>query len=243
MNVLYFGYRKWAYQILKKLLLQKNNAWKICGTVTIIKPEAKFENLPIPCYKLDPLDKKGLHEIIKEHKADILLVYGWSWIIPKEIWRNYSTLVMHTSPLPKYRGGSPLQHQIMAGEKTSAVTIFKADGGLDTGPIFGQTPFSLEGSLDQIFKRIVARGVSETVKILEGISDGNIHPTQQESSKATTFKRRKPEASQLTIQDFKTKSAQQLYNFIRALADPYPNAYIICKDGKKLYFTDARIEK
>ncbi|MBI3103846.1 hypothetical protein HYZ05_02815 [Candidatus Daviesbacteria bacterium] len=207
------------------------------------KSRGKFENLSVPCYKLDPLDKKGLVEIIKKQKADILLIFGWLWFIPKEIFEKYLTLTLHISPLPKYRGGSPLQHQIIAGEKTSAVTIFKADAGLDSGPIYGQSPFSLKGSLDQIFKRIINEGTSTTLRILRGISNGTLQPVPQDPSIVTTFKRRKPEQSELTVKDFQTKTSDELYNFIRSLANPYPNAYIVCKDGKKIFFTDAHIEK
>lgn len=242
-RVVYFGYRKWSYQILKKLLQQKGGSWKICALITTPKPEVKLKNLSIPCYKLDPFDKKSVVEIIKKQGADVLLIYGWSWLIPKEIFEKYLTLILHTSPLPKYRGGSPLQHQIMAGEKTSAVTIFKANEGLDTGPIYGQVSFPLNGSLDQIFKRIISKGTATTCKVLEGIANGTIHPIQQDSSKATTFKRRRSQESELSIKDFETRTSRELYNFIRALADPYPNAYIVCKDGKKIFFTGTRIEK
>lgn len=242
MNIVYFGYRKWSYQILKKLLRQKNNDWKICAVVTTPELEAKFENLSLPCYKLDPLDKKGILEVIKKQKADVLLIYGWSWLISNKIFEKYLSLVLHTSPLPKYRGGSPLQHQIIAGEKTSAVTIFKADGGLDTGLIYGQSTFFLRGSLDQIFKRIINKGTSLTFRILRGIANGTLKPTPQDISKATSFKRRKPEESKLTAEDFGTKTSDELYNFIRALADPYPNAYIVCKDGKKLFLTGVSIK-
>ena len=243
MNVIYFGYRKWSYQILKRLLLQKNTTWKICAVVTTPEPEAKFETLSIPCYKLDPHNKKATLKIIKKHSVDALLVYGWSWFIPKEAYEKYLTLILHTSSLPKYRGGSPLQHQIIAGEEKSAVTIFKADVGLDTGLIYGQSPFSLKGSLNQIFERIINKGTLATTKILNGIYNGTVKPIPQDSSKATTFKRRAPKESELTIKDFQTKTSRELYNFIRALADPYPNAYMICKDGKKLFFTEAYIEK
>lgn len=242
MNVIYLGYRKWAFQLLKKLLRKKSRQWQIKALATTLNPEDGFKKLPVPVVKVDPVDKKALAGIIKKYKADILLAYGWSWIIPKEIWSKNPTLIMHTSPLPKYRGGSPLQHQIMSGEKKSAVTIFKADGGLDTGDIYGQASFSLEGKLDQILKRIANTGASLTFKILNGIAKDTLLPVPQDHSKATSFKRRKPQESELMLKDFKTKTAKELYDFIRALADPYPNAYIVCKDGKKLFLTSAHAE-
>lgn len=174
-------------------------------------------------------------------EADIVLYYGWSDVIPKEIYENKLCLILHPSPLPKYRGGSPLQHQIMNGEKESAVTILKVGKKIDTGDIYSQTTFSLEGSLDDIFKRIINIGTRDTIKILNDITNNKAKTYTQVESKATTFKRRKPEESELKLGDFKRKTSKQLYDFIRALNDPYPNAYIKCKDGKKLYLIGAHL--
>lgn len=170
-------------------------------------------------------------------KADVVLYYGWSKIIPKKIYENKFCLILHPSPLPKYRGGSPLQHQIMAGEKKSAVTICRVTDKLDAGDIYSQTHFSLKGNLNNIFERIIMLGTKDTIEVLQQIESGLPFHRQQDETKATTFKRRKPEESE--IKDF--KSAKQLYNFIRALNDPYPNAFIRCKDGKKLYITRAHL--
>lgn len=175
-------------------------------------------------------------EFTSLNKADVVLYYGWSKIVPAEISEDKLCLILHPSPLPKYRGGSPLQHQIMAGEKNSAVTILKAEKSLDTGDIYSQTKFSLEGTLDDIFKRIVEIGSVDTFKVLTALEKGKISPKSQKG-KASTFKRRTPEQSE--IKGF--KSAKDAYNFIRALNDPYPNAFIKCKDGKKLYITGAHL--
>jgi methionyl-tRNA formyltransferase len=66
---------------------------------------------------------------------------------------------------------------------------------------------------------------------------------QQDHSAATFCKRRTPSESEITTEELATKSAEYLYNKIRMLADPYPNAYIVAADGKKVMITAARIEK
>lgn len=185
------------------------------------------------------LKRDTKHNFTPLSKADVALYYGWSKIIPEEIFKKKLCLILHPSPLPKYRGGSPLQHQIMAGEKTSAVTICQVTENIDAGDIYSQTPFSLEGSLDDIFKRITTIGTLDTIKILKKIEDNTIKPIKQDDSQATYFKRRTLEESE--IKNIKSMSAEKLYNFIRALDDPYPNAYITCKDGKKLYLTKSHL--
>jgi hypothetical protein len=47
--------------------------------------------------------------------------------------------------------------------------------------------------------------------------------------------------SEIHIDDFSNYTAIQLYDKIRSLQDPYPNAYIQCKDGTILYLLKARI--
>ena len=221
-DVIFFGYRPWALKIANNLLNSHYPYWKIAK---IIKEEDPDLNL---CLK-------------DVNKDTILLFYGWSWKIPKEIYEKHLCLILHTSPLPKYRGGSPLQHQIIAGEKTSAVTICKVEEQIDSGAIYSQTPFSLDGSLEHILYVIAEIGTIDTLRVLDAIARFKITPISQDEEQATLFKRRKPEESELTIEDLKTMTAKQIYNFIRALADPYPNAFIRSRDGKKVYLTGAKI--
>jgi methionyl-tRNA formyltransferase len=75
-----------------------------------------------------------------------------------------------------------------------------------------------------------------TTKIL----NKNIRPIFQ-NEKKTIFKRRKPTESQITISELKNKDANYLYNKIRMLTNPYPNAFIKTKDGKKLFILETKV--
>ena len=48
--------------------------------------------------------------------------------------------------------------------------------------------------------------------------------------------------SEITIKELTESNAEYLFNKIRMLADPYPNAYFKTNDGKKLVILKARIE-
>ena len=48
--------------------------------------------------------------------------------------------------------------------------------------------------------------------------------------------------SEIYVEDFSHYSSKQLYDKIRSLQDPYPNAFIRCKDDTILYLTHARYE-
>jgi len=177
-------------------------------------------------------------DVIAKFKPDIILWYGWSWIIPKDIVQKYNCICLHPSPLPKYRGGSPIQNQIIRNEKVSAITIFKMTTAIDAGPIIRQLPMSLEGKIEDIYKRMIDLGFSATYDFLKY----EYRLTPQDQKDMTYFARRKPNESEITQKELATKTAEYLYNKIRMLTDPYPNAYIKDMYGKKLYITGAYCE-
>ena len=167
------------------------------------------------------------------HKNDTIFFLGCSLIVDKNIIDNYNCICLHPSPLPKYRGGSPIQNQIINKEQVSAVSFFKMNDKLDQGKILYQTPFSLKGELNDIFSRIIELGTFGIHHIMASNPKG----IKQDESEATYCKRRKPEESEITIDEIMNKSAHELYDKVRMLNDPYPNAFIRCKNGDKLFIT------
>ena len=214
-KVMICGYRDWAYDIFK------NTELTFDGQREIIYID----------------DTEDFNLIVDKYKPEVIFFIGWSWIIDEEIINKYKCICLHPSPLPKYRGGSPLQHQILNGEKESAVTLFQMDNGIDTGDILYQEKFSLDGDLSQIFKRIVSIGSEGVSKIIE--NDYEI--IKQDDRNATSFRRRKQNQSEIKIIDFRKHTAKQIHDKIRALQDPYPNAFIKCKDGTKLYLVQSKL--
>ena len=108
---------------------------------------------------------------------------------------------------------------------------------MDSGDILEQGPLDLSGSLPEIFKRIELEGLRLTLKILKN----GLMPVAQDESKATYFKRRTPEESEITIDELLQSDSHYLYNKVRMLGDPYPNAFIRTSDGKKLLIKHVEI--
>ena len=146
--------------------------------------------------------------------------------------------------LPKDRGGSPLQHQIINGEEEIGVTLFKMDEHLDKGDILFQQAISISNAdnLSDLYNKISSVGYKGVRWIVECLcKDIKIKLQPQDSSKRSYFKRRTPKMSEIKIDDFKNLTATNIHNKVRSLQDPYPNAYIVCKDNTKLYITNTRI--
>ena len=215
MRIACIGYRKWALNIYDKLATTTDH------TLLILRSKSQYDI-----------------ELLNSFRPDLLLFYGWSWVVPSHLINNYTCLMLHPSPLPRYRGGSPIQNQIIAGETSSKVTIFVMSDQLDAGDIVAQQDLDLTGTLDQIFSRIEDIGLKLTNELL---TDG-IQRMPQDHSSATLCERRTSTESEITHEELTNQSALYLYNKIRMLADPYPNAYIMTADGKRLFITSAHIE-
>ena len=214
MKIWICAYRDWAKKIFVEI--KKNYKCKL------IKSKEEFNNIK--------------NQIKKNDKIFFL---GWSWIVPENIITKYDCICLHPSPLPKYRGGSPIQHQIINGENKSAVTFFRMEKKLDSGNILFQKKFSLNGDLQNIFSRITSLGILGISNLL----NNKIKEQVQNEKEATFFKRRIPKESEILVEDFKKNSAKAIYNKIRSLQDPYPNAFVVCRDGKKIFFKKIYYQK
>ncbi len=216
MRIVCVSYRKWALDIYDRLARTTNHIY------LIIRNKEQYNK-----------------DVIVDFKPDLILYYGWSWLVPEEITSNYKCIMLHPSPLPKYRGGSPIQNQIITGEKKSAVSLFFMTNEMDAGDIIAQKEFSLQGSLNEIFERMTEIGFELTRDKI--INASRIISFPQDPKSATYCKRRTPKDSEITFEEIKTKSAEYLYNKVRMLAYPYPNAFIRTVDGKRLIFKKVEV--
>jgi methionyl-tRNA formyltransferase len=217
MKILCIGYRTWALSIYINL-------------------KKKF-----PDYKIKIIKKKKRLSFrsIKKFNPKLILFYGWSWMVDEKIFKKYTSLMLHPSDLPKFRGGSPIQNQIINGVKKSAVTIFKINNILDGGPVFKKRKLILTGGVNKIFNRIADIGTKLTIDIIQGKYKGY----NQNLKNSIIFKRRSPKESEITLKEIKSKDGQYLLDKIKMLEDPYPNAFIKTKDNKKLIIKVAELRK
>ena len=221
-NVVCFGYRPWAIRIFETL-----------------KKHPKVNCLDIIGSKKEYDTKKWM--VSKE--IDVLLFIGWSWIIPSNITNTYLCLGIHPSDLPNFRGGAPLQHQIINGIIKSKVSLITLSEKLDGGNIWLKEQLDLSGdNMQIIFNHLVESTSKMLIKFFDVYP--NIRPEKQKIKEGSYFPRRKPEDSKLDFSEIKNMSLKQIYNFIRALTDPYPNAYFEDEKGNKLIFKSVEfIEK
>ena len=206
MVYLFCAHREWALKLYEKI----NKKHKM---VLLVKP------------------KKLTYNYVKKINPSYIFFPDWSWMISNKIVKDFTCICFHESDLPKFRGGSPLQNQIIRGVKNSKTTAFIMNEKLDAGEILIKKKLLLEGSIDEIFSRMIENDYEIIIKIIQGK-----YKKQKQKGKPSLYKRRKPEQSELKHLNY---SKKYIFDFIRMLGDPYPNAFI--KIGKsKIIFKSAK---
>jgi methionyl-tRNA formyltransferase len=209
MSYIFCAYREYSQNVYKKLKKKYKN-------IFLIK---KKEDLTI--------------SKIRKIRPKYIFFPDWSWIVPNEIVKLNNCICLHESNLPKFRGGSPIQNQIIKGIEKTKTTAFLMNSKLDAGDILLQQDLSLKGSLGDVLSRMEKNDYEIICKIIQGK-----FKRRKQRGVPSFYKRRTPEQSELINLNY---PKSYMYNFIRMLADPYPNAFI--KIGKrKIIFKSAKFD-
>jgi methionyl-tRNA formyltransferase len=221
-NVILCGYRDWANEIFEEIKGHKN-----INLLGVYKTNESF------------LSAVGDGILTK---VDVAIFIGWSWILDAEITNKCLCVGVHPSDLPYFRGGSPIQHQIIEGITKSKVTLMTLSSKkLDGGDFWLKSDVSFDGSsMSLIFENIIDSSIVLLNDFLNKYP--NIVPTPQEGT-GTYFARRNKGESRITNEEWLEQDLIKLYNKIRCLTEPYPNAYIEGSNGDRLYFEKVRLVK
>jgi methionyl-tRNA formyltransferase len=116
------------------------------------------------------------------------LVAAYGKIIKPEIMSIFHDQIynIHPSMLPKYRGPSPLQFQILDGISESGVSLIRIDNEPDHGPIIARltSPVLNEDTTQTLGKRLFALG---TELFLDFLSHPENFPEQSQHDSAATY--------------------------------------------------------
>jgi methionyl-tRNA formyltransferase len=165
---------------------------------------------------------------------DLVLVPHWRWLLPPAVLETWRCVGFHTSPLPKGRGGSPIQNQIVRGMYKSELCAFEIDEHMDAGDVLIREFVDLStGSLAEIMDSLARQvGVMSRRILLESPR------AEPQVGEPSVFERRRPDASEIPRSGLSTR---QLYDRIRMVDGlDYPRAFIDFGSWR-LTFTEAKL--
>ncbi len=123
-------------------------------------------------------------ESLKSLQADLQIVVAFR-MLPEVVWAAppMGTVNVHGSLLPQYRGAAPINWAIINGEGETGITTFKLKHEIDTGDILLQEKLLIgeNETAGELHDRMKELGAQVLVRTLQGLVDGTLKETPQES--------------------------------------------------------------
>lgn len=178
----------------------------------------KATELGLKVFTPKTLKKPEEWEKLKEFNADIFVVVAYGLILPKEVINiaKYGCINIHPSLLPRWRGASPLQRAIMAGDKETGVCIIVLGEGLDDGDILACKKIKIDDDMDieSLHNQLSIEGANLMLKCLDDIEKNKkVIATPQASEGMIYAEKIDKEEGKLNFND----SIEKIYNTIRAI--------------------------
>ena len=182
----------------------------------------------IPVLQPEKLKAPEFVEELRSYHADLQIVTAFR-MLPEVVWAmpRLGTFNVHGSLLPQYRGAAPINWAVMNGEKQTGPTPFMLKQEIDTGNMILQQAIDIAddedvGSVHDRLMELSREMVLKTVRLIEDCDrEGKPVPTVPQPELADLKPAPKIFKEDCQI-DF-TKSAREIYNFVRGLS-PYPAA-------------------
>jgi methionyl-tRNA formyltransferase len=197
------------------------------------------EKYGIPVHSPESVNTPDWIDRIRSWGPDLIFSFYYRSMIREEILQipRLGAFNMHGSLLPKYRGRVPINWAVLQGEKETGVTLHHMVKRADAGDIVDQerVPIGLEDTARDVFGKCVKAARLVLERQLDALTAGTAPRRSQDESQATTFGGRKPEDGRIDW----TQSADQIYNLVRAVTNPYPGAFTD-SGGRRMFIWWAR---
>ncbi len=192
-----------------------------------VKSAALEFGLPV----LQPSTLNGFSQELAQREIELSLVAAYGKILPPDALAapKFGSLNVHPSLLPRWRGPTPVQAAILAGDSVTGVTVIRMDEKMDHGPIVARREFSLgerAWTAPELSDALTDLGVELFLEILEPWVAGEVIPQPQDEALVTYSRRLIREDGHIDW----AKPAEEIERMVRAF-EPWPGAYAFWRRG------------
>lgn len=181
----------------------------------------------------------GALEQLRRLDADLMVVAAYGLLLPPAVLDTprLGCINIHASLLPRWRGASPIQQAILAGDEETGITLMQMEAGLDSGPIVEQRALAIDTdwSAGELHDRLAPLGAELLREALGDIETALAGAHPQDASLVTYAPRLEKQQAEIDW----NRSPAQLLREIRAF-NPWPVSYS-CIDGASLRLWRARV--
>ena len=161
-------------------------------------------------------NEEDITSALVKSAAEIVITIAFGQLVKEKALKipKYGWINIHFSMLPKWRGAAPVQHSILNGEKSTGISIFKLEKGMDTGPIYvsKELPIHHDETISEVLNRLSVEGSDLIPAVLDSVRQ-SIQPRSQSNdgvSYAPKFHKKDGEI-------IWESSSENIYNLYRAL--------------------------
>ena len=185
-----------------------------------------------------PIKIREEYQYILDKRPDIIITAAYGQIIPSQIldYPKYGCINVHGSLLPKLRGGAPIHHAIINGDKEAGVTIMYMDKKMDSGDIISQRSINIDDNmiLDNLYYKLSILGRDLLIDTLPSILNGTNNRIKQNEEEVTYGLNITKEEELINFND----SVSNVHNKIRGLSS-IPGAYAMLNNKRmKIYLSE-----
>jgi methionyl-tRNA formyltransferase len=194
-----------------------------------VAEEARAQGLPV-----HTPEKAGTPEtlaVLREAEPDLLVVCAYGQILPASVLElpRRGSFNLHFSLLPRWRGASPVQAAILAGDGTTGVSLQKMVLELDAGPVVAETapmPILPDDTGASLAERLSGAAADLLRDALPGLLEGDFSLKEQDAAQATFCRTIRKEAGRI---DWEGATAGEIERKVRAYT-PWPGCYSFLGD-------------
>jgi len=195
-------------------------------------PEVLARTKGIPVHLAGAFNDDAVYEAVRAQRPDFLFSFYFREMIQARFLElpRLGAYNLHGSLLPRYRGRAPINWVLVKGETETGITLHAMTPKPDDGHIVAQArlPIAWDETALSLTAKAAAAGRDLVRDALPGLVDGSIQRLDQRTlGPSTYFGGRKPADSRLTFD----MTVPEAFNQIRAVADPWPNAFLETPKG------------
>lgn len=123
-------------------------------------------------------------------RPDLLVTAAYGLLLPRDVLElpPHGCWNLHASLLPRWRGASPINQAILAGDSETGISLMQMDVGLDTGPVILQRPTAIgtEETAGELHDRLADTAAAVLVEGLTRLDDGSLPPARSQDDALAT---------------------------------------------------------
>ena len=145
--------------------------------------------LGIPVLQPSSLKTDAAQAELRALAPDLIVVVAYGLLLPAALLAlpRRGCVNVHASLLPRWRGASPIQAAILAGDAETGVSIMPLEAGLDLGPVYATARLTIgsDETAAELEARLALLGADTLATLLDPLLAGQLTPAPQPAEGAT----------------------------------------------------------